>query len=51
MSPAARVVFDRKLFGPILEASCHLFKSPVVQTDDFTARKMLTAFAGTGREE
>jgi len=42
---AARVALDRKLSGPILEASCYLFKSPVVQTDDYTARKMLSAFA------
>jgi myo-inositol-1-phosphate synthase len=42
---AARVALDRKLSGPILEASCYLFKSPVKQVDDYTAKKMLIELA------
>lgn len=38
---AAKVALDLKLTGPILEASCYLFKSPVKQVDDYTAKKML----------
>jgi len=42
---AAKVALDRKLSGPILEASCYLFKSPVKQVDDYTAKKMLVEMA------
>ena len=42
---AAKVALDRKLSGPILEASCYLFKSPVKQVDDYTAKKMLMELA------
>ncbi|MCA9395652.1 MAG: inositol-3-phosphate synthase [Candidatus Omnitrophica bacterium] len=43
---AAKVALDRGLSGPILEASAYLFKSPVQQYDDETARKMLVDFSG-----
>ncbi|MFT7637881.1 MAG: myo-inositol-1-phosphate synthase, partial [Candidatus Omnitrophota bacterium] len=42
---AAKVALDRKLSGPIIEASAYLFKSPVKQFDDSTARQMLIDFA------
>ena len=42
---AARVALDRKMSGPIIEASAYLFKSPVEQFDDSTARQMLMDFA------
>jgi myo-inositol-1-phosphate synthase len=42
---AAKVALDRKLSGPILEAAAYLFKSPVIQYDDDTARRMLIEFA------
>jgi myo-inositol-1-phosphate synthase len=42
---AARVALDRKLAGPIVEASAYLFKSPVSQFDDSIARQMLIDFA------
>lgn len=42
---AAKVALDRKLGGPIIEASAYLFKSPVRQFDDAEAREMLRAFA------
>jgi len=45
---AAKVALDRKLSGPILEASCYLFKSPVKQVDDYTAKKMLVEMAEAG---
>lgn len=44
---AAKVALDRKLAGPILDASAYLFKSPVKQFDDDTARRMLLEFART----
>jgi myo-inositol-1-phosphate synthase len=43
---AAKVALDRKLSGPIVEASAYLFKSPVQQFDDAEAREMLRRFAG-----
>ena len=42
---AAKVALDRKLSGPIAEASAYLFKSPVRQYDDSVARRMLIDFA------
>lgn len=42
---AAKVALDRSLAGPILEATAYLFKSPVQQFSDDTAREMLQAFA------
>jgi len=42
---AARVALDRKLAGPILEASAYLFKTPVKQFTDDEARTMLLDFA------
>lgn len=42
---AAKVALDRGLSGPIIEASAYLFKSPVQQFDDETARNMLIHFA------
>jgi myo-inositol-1-phosphate synthase len=42
---AARVALDRKLSGPIVEASAYLFKSPVEQYEDSVAREMLRSFA------
>lgn len=42
---AAKVALERKLSGPIIEASAYLFKSPVKQFDDSTARQMLVDFA------
>jgi myo-inositol-1-phosphate synthase len=42
---AAKVALDRGLSGPIVEASAYLFKSPVQQFDDTTAREMLKRFA------
>jgi myo-inositol-1-phosphate synthase len=42
---AAKVALDRKLSGPIVEASAYLFKSPVRQYDDSVARQMLVDFA------
>ncbi len=42
----AKVALDRKLSGPILEASAYLFKSPVQQYPDDQAREMLQKFAG-----
>jgi myo-inositol-1-phosphate synthase len=42
---AAKVALDRNLAGPILEATAYLFKSPVQQFSDDTAREMLQAFA------
>ena len=42
---AAKVALDKKLSGPIIEASAYLFKSPVRQFDDATARDMLKDFA------
>ncbi|GMT49744.1 MAG: inositol-3-phosphate synthase [bacterium] len=44
---AAKVALDKKLSGPIIEASAYLFKSPVRQFDDATARDMLKGFAST----
>jgi len=41
----AKVALDRKLSGPIIEVSSYLFKSPVIQFDDTTARDMLRKFA------
>jgi len=48
---AAKVALDRKLAGPIIEASAYLFKSPVKQFDDSEAREMLKAFAGPSLED
>lgn len=42
---AAKVALDRKLAGPIIEASAYLFKSPVRQYDDGTARRLFLDFA------
>lgn len=42
---AAKASLDRGLSGPIVEASAYLFKSPVTQYDDSTAREMLISFA------
>jgi len=42
---AAKVALDKKLSGPIIEASAYLFKSPVKQFDYAQARKMLLEFA------
>ncbi len=42
---AAKVALDRKLSGPIIEASAYLFKSPVQQFPDDQAREMLQKFA------
>ncbi|MDH4129340.1 MAG: inositol-3-phosphate synthase [Spirochaetota bacterium] len=42
---AAKVALDCKLSGPIIEASAYLFKSPIRQFDDATARIMLRDFA------
>jgi len=42
---AAKVALDRKLSGPIIEASAYLAKSPVKQFDDAQAKKMLLEFA------
>ena len=42
---AAKVALDKKLSGPIIEASAYLFKSPVKQFDDDQAKKMLLEFA------
>lgn len=42
---AAKVALDKKLSGPIIEASAYLFKSPVKQFDDYQAKKMLMEFA------
>ena len=42
---AAKVALDRGLKGPIIEASAYLFKSPVRQFDDSTAREKLRNFA------
>ncbi len=42
---AAKVALDRKLSGPIIEASAYLFKSPVKQFDDGEAREKLRRFA------
>ena len=42
---AAKVAMDRNLSGPIIEASSYLFKSPVQQFDDVTARDMIREFA------
>lgn len=44
---AAKVALDRKISGPIVEASAYLFKSPVKQFDDSTARNMLMNFAAS----
>ena len=42
---AAKVALDKKLSGPIIEASAYLAKSPVKQFDDAQAKKMLLEFA------
>lgn len=42
---AAKVALDRKLAGPIVEASAYLFKSPLEQFEDSQAREMLKEFA------
>ncbi len=42
---AAKVALDRKLSGPIIEASAYLFKSPVKQFEDADAREKLRQFA------
>lgn len=42
---AAKTALDRRLAGPIVEASAYLFKSPVRQFDDSQAREMLRRFA------
>lgn len=42
---AAKVALDRRLSGPIIEASAYLFKSPVQQFEDTEAREMLKRFA------
>ncbi|MEE9199882.1 MAG: inositol-3-phosphate synthase [Candidatus Brocadiales bacterium] len=42
---AAKVALDKRLSGPIIEASAYLFKSPVEQFEDSEAREMLKAFA------
>lgn len=42
---ATKVALDRKLAGPIVEASAYLFKSPVKQYEDSVAREMLRRFA------
>ncbi len=42
---AAKVALDRKLSGPIIEASAYLFKSPIKQFDDSKARQMFIDFA------
>jgi len=41
----AKVALNKGLSGPIIEVSSYLFKSPVVQFDDTTARDMLRKFA------
>jgi myo-inositol-1-phosphate synthase len=48
---AAKVALDRKLSGVILEAACYLFKSPVKQVDDHTAKKMLMELAEVKKNE
>lgn len=42
---AAKTAMDRNLSGPIIEASAYLFKSPVAQYEESTAREMLKNFA------
>ncbi len=42
---AAKVALDRKLAGPIADASAYLFKSPVKQLEDAAARERLRRFA------
>ncbi len=48
---AAKVALNLNMAGPIIEASAYLFKSPVRQFDDATARDMLKKFAGTSSEK
>ncbi len=48
---AAKVALDRKRSGPIIEASAYLFKSPVKQFDDSTARKMMLDFINNGQSD
>ncbi len=43
---AAKVAIDKKMAGPIIEASAYLFKSPVKQYEDSVALRMLKDFAG-----
>ena len=45
---AAKVALDRRMAGPIIEASAYLFKSPIEQFDDSTAREMLKRFSNGG---
>jgi len=47
---AAKIALERKLAGPITEASAYLFKSPVEQFDDTTARQMLIDFANSNSD-
>ena len=42
---AAKVALDRKIAGPIFEASAWLFKTPVKQVNDDEARRLLLEFA------
>jgi myo-inositol-1-phosphate synthase len=42
---AAKVALDRRLSGQIVEACAYLFKSPVEQFEESTAREMLKCFA------
>jgi myo-inositol-1-phosphate synthase len=46
---AAKTALDRGLDGPVPEACAYLFKSPPVQYDDETARKLLLDFIGNNR--
>ncbi len=48
---AAKVALERNLSGPIIEASAYLFKSPIRQFDDSTARDMLKDFAKVSHSE
>ena len=48
---AAKVALDRKLAGPIIEASAYLFKSPPEQIEDSRAREMLREFARPTKAE
>ena len=41
---AAKVSLDKNYSGPVIEASAYLFKSPIEQFDDQTAKEMLKKF-------
>jgi myo-inositol-1-phosphate synthase len=47
---AAKVALDRKLAGPILEASAWLFKTPIRQVSDEEARQMLLTFCAANAQ-